>query len=57
MRDESKITSRSRAESVGVTVTYIGGHEKSRIGDFKKLFRKTNEEKFSFRLIEREDVS
>ena len=41
--DESKITPRLRAESVGVIANRdIGGHKKSRVGDFRDLFRKTN---------------
>jgi len=29
----------------------IGEHEKSKIRDFRKWFRKTNEQEFGFRLI------
>jgi len=33
-----------------------GGHKKNRIRKFGKLLRKTNEQEFSFRLIERQEV-
>ena len=38
--DESKITPRLRAEYR--CYRDIGGHKKSRVGDFRDLFRKTN---------------
>jgi len=44
------MTQRLRAESVGVIVTLKG------IRNFRKLLRKANEQEFSFRFIEREEV-
>ena len=44
MIEESKMTPRLRAASVGVIVTLEPrGHEKSGIRDFRKLFGKANE--------------
>jgi len=43
----------NRRESVGVIMTL----EKSRIKAFRKLFRNTKDQEFSFRLIERKEVA
>jgi len=51
-RDKSNIT--PRLWTVCGSYSDIGGHEMSRIRDLRKMFRKINEQKVSFRLIERE---
>jgi len=45
VRDESTVTPRLHAELV------VKGHKKSRIRNVRKLWRKNNEQEFSFTLI------